>query len=65
VTFDDVIERIKKELNEFEIGGQALDEIFYPLIEACSKVARNNSELKQCIEEGLSTVKAVVRKLKL
>jgi len=61
---DDWVRRLKEELNEYEIGGYDLDEIFEPLLEACNKVARNYSEFKQCVEEGISTLKSVVRKVR-
>ncbi|RLF08513.1 MAG: hypothetical protein DRJ60_00180 [Thermoprotei archaeon] len=59
---EDWIEKIRKELNEYEIGGYDLDQVFEPLFEACSKVAKTYSEFKQCVEEGISTLKSVVRK---
>ena len=59
------IERIKKELNVYEIGGYDLDQIFDPLFEACAKVAKTYSEFKQCVSEGVSTLKHVMSKVKL
>jgi len=61
---DEWVKRLKEELNEYEIGGYDLDEIFEPLLEACSKVAKTYSEFKQCVEEGVSTLKSVVRKVR-
>jgi len=61
---DEWIERIKKELNEYEIGDYDLDQVFEPLFEACAKVAKTYNEFKQCIEEGVSTLKSVVSKVK-
>jgi len=59
---NDWIEKIKKELNEYEIGGHDLDQIFDPLFEACSEVAKTYNEFKQCVEEGISTLKSIIKK---
>ena len=61
---EELIERIRRELNEYAIGDYDLDQVFDPLLEACSKVAKTESELKQCIEEGISTLKTVIRKVR-
>jgi len=61
---DNWIKKIKKELNEYAIGDYDLDEVFAPLFEACEKVAKNYSEFKQCVEEGISTLKSVIKKVK-
>jgi len=58
------IERIKKELNEYEIGGYDLDHVFEPLLEACSKVAKTYNEFKQCVNEGVSTLKSIMSKVR-
>ncbi|RLF63145.1 MAG: hypothetical protein DRN30_06975 [Thermoplasmata archaeon] len=59
------VERIKKELNEYAIGDYDLDQVFEPLLVACSKVARTYNEFKQCVNEGISTLKSVVSRVKL
>ena len=58
------VERIKKELSEYEIGGYDLDQVFEPLLEACSKVAKTYSEFKQCVNEGISTLKSIINKVR-
>jgi len=58
------VERIKKELNEYEIGGYDLDQVFEPLLQACSRVAKNYNEFKQCVNEGISTLKSIMSKVK-
>ena len=58
------VERIKKELSEYEIGGYDLDQVFEPLLEACSKVAKTYSEFKQCVNEGISTLKSIISKVR-
>ncbi|RLI07761.1 hypothetical protein DRO24_02365 [Candidatus Bathyarchaeota archaeon] len=59
----DLAEEILEELSEFEIGGKDLDVIFEPLVERCAELAKNERELRQCIEEGISTLKTVVKKV--
>jgi len=61
---EDWIERIKKELNEYEIGGYDLDQVFEPLLQACSRVAKTYNEFKQCVNEGISTLKSIMSKIK-
>ena len=58
------VERIKKELNEYEIGGYDLDQVFEPLLQACSRVAKTYNEFKQCVNEGISTLKSIMSKVK-
>jgi len=58
------IERIKKELSEYAIGDQDLDAVFDPLLRACAKISRTYDEFKQCITEGVSTLKQVVRRVR-
>jgi len=61
---EDWIEEIKKELNGYEIGGYDLDQVFEPLLEACSKVAKTYNEFKQCVNEGISTLKSIMSKVR-
>ncbi|RLG77831.1 MAG: hypothetical protein DRO12_01030 [Thermoprotei archaeon] len=61
---DEWVEKIKKELNEFAIGEYDLDQVFEPLLEACKKVARTYSEFRQCINEGISTLRSVVSRVR-
>ena len=61
---EDWVERIKKELNEYEIAGYDLDQIFEPLLQACSRVAKTYNEFKQCVNEGISTLKSIMSKVK-
>jgi len=56
------IQRIKKELNEYRIGDWDLDVVFEPLLNACAKEAKSYSEFKQCILEGISTLKSIISK---
>ncbi len=57
-----VKEELEKLLNEYQVGEMDLDEVFAPLLEACSKVARNDKEFIQCINESITTLKSVLRK---
>jgi len=56
------IQKIKKELNEYQIGDWDLDSVFEPLLNACAKLANNYNEFKQCILEGISTLKSIISK---
>lgn len=56
------VARLKKELNEYEIAGHDLGDVFSPLFEACSKVAKTYNEFKQCVEEGVSTLRSIIKK---
>ncbi|RLB79148.1 MAG: hypothetical protein DRH17_14200 [Deltaproteobacteria bacterium] len=58
------VEKLKEELNEYQIGEYELGQIFEPLIMACAKVAKTENELRQCVNEGISTLKSVVRKVR-
>jgi len=58
------VERVKKELNEFVIGDYDLDQVFEPLLEVCSKLANTYDEFKQCISEGVTTLKSVLSKIR-
>jgi len=58
------IEKLKKELNKFEIGDKDLDVVFEPLFEACGEVAKTYNDFKQCVNEGISTLKSVISKVK-
>jgi len=63
-SLDEVAEKVKEELAEFEIGGQDLDVIFDPLVQQCMELSRNDKEFKQCIEEAISTLKSIVKKVR-
>jgi len=63
-SLDGIAEKIRKELAEFEIGDQDLDVIFDPLIQQCSELARDEREFRQCLDEAISTLKAVAKKIK-
>jgi len=56
------IQRIKKELSEYQIGDWDLDVVFEPLLIACAKVTNKFDDFKQCILEGISTLKSVISK---
>jgi len=58
------IQKVKKQLNEYQIGDFDLDQVFDPLLNACAKVAKNFSEFKQCVNEGLATLKSILSKTK-
>jgi chorismate mutase len=58
------VEKLKKELNKFEIGDRDLDTIFEPLFEACGEVSKTYNDFKQCVNEGISTLKSVISKVK-
>ena len=62
VAKEEWVEKIKRELNEYAIGDYDLDQVFDPLFEACSRVTSTYSEFKQCVEEGISTLKSVIRR---
>lgn len=63
-SLEDIAEEVRRELSEFEIGSEDLAAIFDPLVEECSKLARDEKEFRQCIEEAISTLKTIVRKVK-
>jgi len=58
------VEKVKKELNEFVIGDEDLDKVFEPLLNTCSKLAKTYDEFKQCVSEGISTLKSVITKVR-
>jgi len=61
---EEIAEKVKEELAEYEIGGEDLDVIFDPLIRKCMEEARNEREFRQCIDEAFSTLKMVIKKVK-
>jgi len=61
---DEWVERLKKELNEYEVGGYDLDQVFEPLLQACSKVAKTYSEFKEGVSESVSTLKSAMNKVR-
>jgi len=58
------IEKFKRELNEFTLGDVDLGDVFEPLLEKCAKLAKNFDEFKQCISEGVSTLRQVLARVK-
>jgi len=58
------IKKLREELNEYEIGGYDLDQVFEPLFDVCDKVAKNENEFKQCMREAISTLKSVMNRVK-
>jgi len=60
---DEVAEKVRRELAEFEIGGEDLDAIFDPLVRQCAEVARDEKEFRQCIDEAITTLKRIVKKI--
>jgi len=63
-SLEDIAEKVKEELAVFEIGGQDLDVIFDPLVERCMELAKTEREFKQCIDEAVSTLKSIIKKVK-
>jgi len=59
-----LLNEIKRELSEYHIAEEDLDAIFDPLLRSCSRVAKNDKELKQCITEGISTLKSILSRVR-
>lgn len=58
------IERLKKELHSYSIGEYDLDRVFEPLLDACARLTKTYDEFKQCVNESLTTLKTVMRKVR-
>jgi hypothetical protein len=58
----DVIEKIRKELCEYEIGKEDLCIIVDPLLEKCSAIAKDEKDFKTCLKEAVDTIKKTISK---
>ena len=63
-SIEELMRKVKEQLNEYALGDIDLDKIFEPLLEACSEKAKNESEFLECIKEGADVLKIVSRKVK-
>jgi len=59
-----LLNEIKRELSEYHIAEEDLDRVFDPLLASCSKVAKNDKELKQCVLEGINTLKSILSRVR-
>jgi len=61
---EEVAERLRRELAQFELGDTELESVFGPLIETCETVAKTENEFLQCVREATETLKLVLKKVK-
>jgi len=61
---EELIEKIKQELSEFELGEKDLDVVFDPLVQECVELAKDENEVKQCLKEAANTLIGVLKKIK-
>jgi len=63
-SLEEVAERLRRELSQFELGSTELQSVFDPLIEECMKLSKDERDFLQCIREAADTLKLVLKKVK-
>ena len=59
-----LLNEVKRELSEYRIGEEDLDRLFDPLLATCRREAKTDKDFKQCVLEGINTLKSVLSKVR-
>ena len=58
------VEKIKKQLEQYEVGNKTLAEVLAGVIEACGDVTEDENEFKICVDEVFDSLRKVIKKAK-